>query len=139
MMKSFKHLLDVSMLIALLDEQHIHHAVANNWFKKNLLTGWSTTPITENGFLKIVTHPKYPNGRFSPEKAFFLLKNLTLLSGHEFWHDTLSMLSYPPVQSKIITDFYLIELSKSNHAKLLTLDTRMLNHFSHKHITLLTK
>ena len=55
-------LLDVNVLIALFDSAHLHHEAAHVWFAGNSARGWRTCPITENGFLRILSHPGYPNG-----------------------------------------------------------------------------
>ena len=35
-------LLDVNVLIALLDAQHIHHELARRWLRDNIRHGWAT-------------------------------------------------------------------------------------------------
>lgn len=46
-------LLDVNVLTALLDEAHIHHARAMSWLERNIEYGWATSPITQNGCMRI--------------------------------------------------------------------------------------
>jgi predicted nucleic acid-binding protein len=53
-------LLDVD--VALFDSAHVHHTVAHQWFASNLNEEWRTCPLTENAFLRILSHPSYPNG-----------------------------------------------------------------------------
>ena len=59
-MKPF--LLDVNVLIALFDSAHINHAAAHQWFAKARIRGWRSCPIAENGLLRILSNPAYPNG-----------------------------------------------------------------------------
>lgn len=54
---SHPFLLDVNVLIALFDSAHIHHVQAHEWFSKNAFQGWVTCPVTENGLLRILSHP----------------------------------------------------------------------------------
>ncbi len=54
-------LLDVNVLIALVDPAHVQHEQAHDWFARVGQRAFATCPITENGLLRIVGHPKYPN------------------------------------------------------------------------------
>lgn len=60
------YLLDVNVLIALLDPAHIQHDTAHAWFAEEGHTAWATCPLTENGVLRIIGHPRYPNSPGSP-------------------------------------------------------------------------
>ncbi len=55
------YLLDVNVLLALSDPMHIHHEAAHRWFAAKGQSAWATSPITENGFVRIASHPNYPN------------------------------------------------------------------------------
>lgn len=54
-------LLDVNVLIALLDADHALHARAVDWFARHGAAGWASCPITQNGCVRIMSHPGYPN------------------------------------------------------------------------------
>lgn len=54
-------LLDVNVLIALLDEAHIHHQLAMGWLTNNIEQGWASCPMTQNGCIRILSQPSYPN------------------------------------------------------------------------------
>ena len=54
-------LLDVNVLIALLDDQHLHHAIAKRWFVEHLELGWATCPLSQNGCARILSQPAYSN------------------------------------------------------------------------------
>ena len=54
-------LLDVNVLIALLDADHSLHARATHWFETHARRGWASCPITQNGCVRIMSHPGYPN------------------------------------------------------------------------------
>ncbi|WP_415408755.1 hypothetical protein ACLM45_08320 [Synechococcus sp. A10-1-5-9] len=53
-------LLDVNVLIALLDPQHVHHNAAHHWFANQVPIGWGTCPLTQNGVLRILGNLRYP-------------------------------------------------------------------------------
>ena len=54
-------LLDVNVLIALLDPDHSLHQRAREWFSRNAPGGWTSCPLTQNGCVRIMSHPGYPN------------------------------------------------------------------------------
>ena len=84
-------LLDVNLLIALCDADHIHHLPAAQWFRTHRSDGWATCPLTENGMLRIVGHTGYPGGPGSPEAVRPLLQELRSIPGHVFWEDSISL------------------------------------------------
>ena len=83
-------LLDVNVLIALLDPQHVQHDPAHHWFAQHSSAGWATCPLTQNGVLRILGHPRYPNSPGSPAAVMPLLKGLLSHPHHHFWADALS-------------------------------------------------
>ncbi len=54
-------LLDVNVLIALLDSNHVRHEVAGRWLEGNIQHGWATCAITQNGCLRIMSQTAYPH------------------------------------------------------------------------------
>jgi toxin-antitoxin system PIN domain toxin len=124
-------LLDVNVLIALMDVEHVSHDVAHDWFSREGSDRWATCPITENGLVRILSNPKYPNARATPREALDLLAKLTRLPGHEFWPDEISLTDTYYINpaylliSGQITDTYLLALSVRKGGKLATLDRRL--------------
>ena len=59
-------LLDVNVLIALIDPAHVQHDAAHDWFGRLGHLAWATCPLTENGLLRIVGNPRYPNSPGTP-------------------------------------------------------------------------
>jgi len=51
----------VHVMIALLDQGHLLHQPATLWLEGQLAQGWATCPITENGVVRIMAQPAYPN------------------------------------------------------------------------------
>jgi uncharacterized protein len=52
-------LLDVNVLVALFDPDHVHHEAAHGWFAANRAAGWATCPLTENGLIRVLSNPAY--------------------------------------------------------------------------------
>lgn len=120
-------LFDVNVLIALFDPAHIHHDRAHGWWKANKEHGWASCPITQNGFVRVVSQPRYPNPISAPE-AIRRLRNATLKPGHVFWPDDVSLLDTQRFDSKRILgpnqvrDLYLLALAMRNDGRLATFD-----------------
>jgi len=115
-------LFDVNILIALADPDHEHHEKAESFFLANHKRGWATCPITENGFVRIISNSKYLNP-VSSDDACTALKQLCTYSGHRFWPDDLSLRgAHKLPSSKHITDHYLLSLAIHRLGKLVTLD-----------------
>lgn len=87
-----RFLLDINVLIALIDPAHVQHDKAHTWFQSTGQKAWATCPLTENGVLRIVGHPRYPNCPGSPAAVVELLGSFRKLSGHAFWPDDVSLL-----------------------------------------------
>ena len=109
-------LLDVNVLIALLDADHSLHVRAAEWFTSHARAGWASCPITQNGCVRIMSHPNYPN----PLKVAAIIERLgeaIATDEHEFWPDDVSLLDsriadrnriHGPRQ---VTDLYLLALA----------------------------
>lgn len=125
------NLLDVNLLVALCDADHIHHRPAARWFRSHRAEGWATCPLTENGLLRVMGHQRYPAGPGSPEAVRPLLQTLRSMPGHVFWEDSISITdnsAFPSlhgVTSKHLTDLYLLALCVTKGSSFATLDSRI--------------
>ena len=123
-------LLDVNVLIALFDATHVHHDVAHDWFAAEGSRSWATCPITENGFVRIMTNPR-ATGEYDRALVLSSLKTLCASRTHVFWSDTLSVHDdriFDPaviVPSQQLTDVYLLALAVRNSGRLVTFDGRI--------------
>jgi toxin-antitoxin system PIN domain toxin len=121
---------DVNVLIALFDPAHIHHHPAQNWFATARTSGWATCPLTENGFLRVVTNPSYPNVRLTVADAGAHLRSLidSHPQTHQFWADDISLcdltlFNLDAVQGhRQLTDLYLLGMCQQRGAALVTFD-----------------
>lgn len=120
-------LLDVNVLIALLDEDHSLHVRATEWFAAHARRGWASCPITQNGCVRIISHPGYPNSR--PVIAVAeRLREACATPLHEFWPDDISLLDERVVDpARIhgpgqITDAYLLALAVRHRGRFVTFD-----------------
>ena len=122
-------LLDVNLLLALTDPMHLHHDIAHEWFQTKGRKSWATCPITENGFVRIASHPSYPNRPGDAGYVLTLLRHFCASEGHIFWAEDISItnLLAPDfaLTHKQVTDLYLLGLAASKGGKLATLDQRI--------------
>lgn len=124
-------LLDVNVLIALIDPGHVAHDDAHVWFASTGQTAWATCPITENGVIRIVGNPRYPNSPGSPAAVAGIVGKLRSLPGHIFWPDDASLLGTADVDpariltSAQVTDTYLLLLAKLHGGQLATFDRKL--------------
>ena len=120
-------LLDVNILIALLDGGHLHHATAMTWLAAHHAHGWASCPLTQNGCLRILSLPSYPNTQPVAQVALRLAQ-ATADPTHQFWPDDLSLLTPGALawdrvlSSRQITDLYLLALAVRHGGRLVTLD-----------------
>ncbi len=122
-------LLDVNVLIALFDPEHIQHETAHRWFAEERDGDWASCPLTENGLVRVVSNPAYPGSRCSVSEATVLLRRFREREDHAFWGDSVSILDERHVSVKSlqgyrqITDVYLLALAVANKGRLATFDT----------------
>ena len=120
-------LLDVNVLIALLDAAHLHHRAATDWLAANARAGWASCPLTQNGCLRILSLPAYPNRQPAAVVAQRLGQAVADAS-HAFWPDSFSLLEVGRLRwdrvlgSRQVTDAYLLALAAANGGRLVTFD-----------------
>ena len=119
-------LLDVNVMLALFDPVHLHHAIVRDWYA-NGLRAIASCPLSELGFVRICSNPRYPNPLDSPEQALALLRALHAEKRHTFWPDDVSLadkaFSLQPFRThRETTDRYLLRLAVHRSGQLLTLD-----------------
>ena len=122
-------LLDVNVIIALLGPDHAFHERAHAWWATNRNRGWASCPLTENGVVRIMSHPGYSQKmRFAPADLIDRLRQFVAQSDHEFWPDQVSLrdekvfISERIHSSRQLTDLYLLALAVAHQSRLVTFD-----------------
>lgn len=121
-------LLDINVLIALLDADHSLHREATAWLAEHGPEGWASCPLTQNGCIRIMSHPGYPN---SPPLQLIAarLVEATVTDMHEFWPDDISLLDSRAIDitrihgPRQITDIYLLALAVHHGGRFVTFDS----------------
>ena len=120
-------LLDVNVLLAMLDSDHVHHRQARRWLEEHRESGWASCAITQNGFVRIISRPAYPNS-ITASAATGLLRGATETEHHEFWPCRVSLLDPRVVAEdrihsyRQVTDVYLLALAVKTEGRLVTFD-----------------
>lgn len=121
---------DVNVLIALMDPYHLHHDAAHRWFEAESAGGWASSPLTQIGYVRIVSQRTYPN-RIEISQAHAILSAFTRHPAHRFWANDISLLDTARFDAanflgpKHITDTYLLALAKAKGGRLVTFDRRV--------------
>ena len=120
-------LLDVNVLIALLDENHSSHDLVSEWLSDHIQDGWASCPLTQNGCVRILSLPRYPNS-LRIEEAMDRLRSAVSTTHHQFIADDISLLDNAFVDGSSllgpgqVTDVYLLALAVAHGARFVTLD-----------------
>ena len=123
-------LFDVNMLLAMFDAEHVFSGTVRRWWSENSAAGWASSPITQNGFVRVITQKSYPSP-ITLADALVLFRDGANRPGHEFWPDELSLMDggvfdyRHMLRPSQITDSYLLALAVRRGGRLITLDQKI--------------
>jgi toxin-antitoxin system PIN domain toxin len=142
-----RYLLDVNVVLALVDENHWHHAVARRWAKTTQPAAWLLCPIVENAVLRILSTPAYTGFVGGVASALELLEQFRAMPQVSFQPDTVSfagdaipLATLDRVTPKHLADLHLLGLARAAGARFATFDRRILIEaapFAHEHLEIL--
>jgi uncharacterized protein len=125
-----RSLLDINVLIAIHDRDHVHHLQASHWLEQHIGEGWATCPLTQNGCLRIMSQPAYASPQSIPV-LMAMLHRSTSTKFHETWSDDLSLLDERYFRRdhihghRQLTDLYLLGLAVRHQGRLVSFDQRI--------------
>jgi uncharacterized protein len=126
-----RFLLDVNTLLALLDPRHVFHEAAHAWAARDPKAQWLTSPLVQNGVIRVASHPRYPNHLGTSGAVRNVLRAFCADGRHEFCPDDISLVDDAHVARTDlltpsgITDIYLLALARRHQARLATFDRRI--------------
>ena len=126
--RSAPTLLDVNVLVALFDPDHVHHETAHDWFADHRHEGWATCPLTENAVIRILSNLAYSPTAEPPAQIVQRLRAFCASGDHRFWPDDVSLRDEQwlspdvPVSHRQVTDVYLLALARHHAGRLATFD-----------------
>lgn len=124
-------LLDVNVLVALFDPDHVHHDVAHDWFADQRRRGWATCPVTENGVIRVLSNGAYGLEGYRPADLLGMLRTFRASGDHVFWSDSVSLTDervFAPAflaAHRQVTDVYLLGLAATMNGCLATFDRQI--------------
>lgn len=125
-----RNLLDLNVLIALTDSEHIHRRKAERWFLSAGKSNWGVCPLTEAGFIRITTNPSMLASKITTGRATAILQSLRAHPGYHYWpiSDAESWVAVTSCfASRItghqqVTDAYLLGMAIKEDGVLVTFD-----------------
>ncbi|MCM3879211.1 MAG: VapC toxin family PIN domain ribonuclease [Vicinamibacterales bacterium] len=121
-------LLDVNLLVALFDPDHVHHELGHDWFADHRADGWATCPFTETAFVRVLCNPAYGAAVRQPVELIQRLEQFCASKQHVFWSDGLSLRDakiFNPAfiaGHRQVSDIYLLGLARKMGGRLATFD-----------------
>ena len=120
-------LLDLNLLVALCWPSHEHHGLAHEWFAQRRTAEWATCPLTQLGFVRLVSNPAFSRDALSVRDALTLLVKNLEHPDHVFWSadsDVTSLTSLSPSLRghQQVTDAYLLALARHHGGLVATCD-----------------
>ncbi|HSM22906.1 MAG TPA: VapC toxin family PIN domain ribonuclease [Rubrivivax sp.] len=94
---------------------------------QNLHLGWASCPLTQNGCIRVMSQPAYPNGA-PPGRIANRLREAMQVPAHEFWPDDVDGVASTALNwtvilgSRQLTDAYLLALAVRRGGRFVTLD-----------------
>lgn len=121
------HLLDVNVLLALVWPHHSHHAVAVEWFAAQGRKSWATCTLTELGFVRLSSNPRFSPSPSTPQAANAMLKQLRTQGTSQFLSElpagkARDLFNGLAVTHKQVTDLYLAALARAHGVIFVTFD-----------------
>lgn len=123
-------LLDINVIIALLDAGHLMHRAAQRWMAREVDKGWATCSITQNGVLRIMSQPAYPNAQ-PVARVAARLQEACHHPSHAFWPEEISLLDDGVIQwdrvlgHRQITDAFLLAVAAAHGGRFVRFDRRI--------------
>ncbi len=121
-------LLDVNVLIAITWPADPAHTKCREWFMHTCLQGWASCPLTQTGYVRVITSPGFSPDAPSIAEAVSKLERHIAHPDHQFWAADLQL---PEVWRyfvdrlqghRQITDAYLLALAIHRGGMLVTRD-----------------
>jgi uncharacterized protein len=121
-------LLDLNVLIALTDDEHVHSRKAHLWWASLGNDEWVVCPLTEAGYVRFVANPatRFPKG--SVKRATEVLAKLAAIPGYRYWPIPGSWAALTAAFAaritghQQVTDAYLLGLAIKEDGVLVTFD-----------------
>jgi uncharacterized protein len=112
-------LLDANLLVALVVGDHVHHALAEEWFMRDP-GDFATCPTTQAALVRFLIREGA-----TPVDALAVLRGVTASERHNFWPDDNAFVDVNlggVIGHRQVTDAYRAALARAHDSRLVTLD-----------------
>lgn len=122
------NLLDVNVLVAMAWPSHESHAKVIAWLKEHAREEWATCPVTQIGFVRVVSNPQFSPDALTPHESLTLLEANLSHPHHRFWPGAIGFAeALGSFEGKLqghrqLTDAYLLGVAVHHKGRLVTLD-----------------
>jgi toxin-antitoxin system PIN domain toxin len=126
-----RFLLDVNVVLALLDPQHVFHRAVHRWAERDAWVRWLTCPLVQNGVLRVAGQTAYSARLGTASVVREVLQSFCADPRHEFCPDDVSLLddAHLAQPNRLtparVTDLYLLALARHHQARLATFDRKI--------------
>lgn len=124
-----RYLLDLNALISLADPDSIHYKAMQRWFDSSGKHDWGVCPLTESGFVRVTTNPKYGGATRTVAQATAVLAAFSKVKGYRYWPLQNSWAELTAAFAtrikghQQVTDAYLLGMAIRENGVLVTFDT----------------
>ena len=123
---------DVNVLLALAWPNHQFHVPARAWFTAQAPGGWSTCAITQLGFVRLSSNPRFTPLARTPAEALALLEQLIAIPRHRYLDSGPAPAAFPfrDLAARLmgpnqVTDAFLLAIAIHHGVPLVTFDARL--------------
>ena len=124
-------LLDVSVLFALIYEQHERHRDVHAWFGENHRWGWATCTHTQLSVMRLLSSNFAADLNLTVPMAAALVRSLCYHPSHQYWNHQVVPSSAEAFQwdqvrgRNQLPDLFLLAVAVQNNGILVTLDRKI--------------
>lgn len=124
-------LLDVSVLFALIYEQHERHRDVHTWFGENHRWGWATCTHTQLSVIRLLSSNFAADLNLAVPMAAALVRSLCSHPSHQYWNQEVVPSSVEAFQwdqirgRNQLPDLFLLAIAVQNNGILVTLDRKI--------------
>ena len=122
-------LLDVNIWLALVDQRHVHHHVAHDYWSRHGAHQFAFCRTTMQGFLRLATNPRAVVKPKTNAEAWAIYRDLLVLPNIRFLVEPASLDAHfqafttqAAVPPRMWTDAYLAAFALSSGSRLVSLD-----------------
>ena len=120
---------DVNLWVALVDQRHVHHSLAQGYWNQNGSTQFAFCRVTMMGFLRVATSPKAIANPKTNAEAWAIYQQFRALPNIQFLNEPAALEPHfqaltilAPLPHRLWTDAYLAAFALASGSRLVSFD-----------------